>query len=87
MSHNARAKTPGAREIYVLLLDGERVFASYSKIHCVAEAGRLIRTGKVGKEMQLIKEYAVKHHKNTILYMWQREKGARWQVVPAVGAI
>lgn len=68
-------------ESYALVLDGESVFVSYSKIQCITAAGKLMKAGRAGKRLHLVKVEPVQSHKDAIVFAWQNN-GAAWRVQP-----
>lgn len=76
---------PG-KEVYALVVDGTKVFVDHSRVRCVAQATRLIRSKHTGSEMCVVKELPVHHDRNTILYLWRKGLSG-WRVVPGAGAV
>jgi hypothetical protein len=73
-------------EFYVLVLDGERIYASHSRIMCVTRAMQVIKTDQDSKELHMIRELPVNHRRDTVVYTWQR-KASKWRIAPAARAV
>jgi hypothetical protein len=71
----------GNNEFYALVLDGEVLITSYSKIQCVAAAGKHVGARRPGALLQLVKRYPVQTRKDKVEFSWQNSAGG-WRVLP-----
>lgn len=80
MSPKKALKRKGkAQSWYVLILDDQRIYVSYSRNQCMEKSTQVLKSNVDGKELQMVSEMPVANERDRLLYFWRNDRGWKLQ--------